>query len=99
MADCDSYLLNTFHADISTGAILATAARALALDPNLAEAHAARGVGLAAAQRFEEARPEFERAIALNLNSFEAHFFYARSSFANGDVQGAATQFQRATEI
>ena len=26
-------------------------------------------------------------------------FFYARSSFANGDVQGAATQFQRATEI
>jgi adenylate cyclase len=99
MADCDSYLLNTYQANISRDDILATAAKALALDPNLAEAHASRGVALAAAQRFEEAKTEFERAISINPDLFEAHYFDARSSFANGIVERAAALFARAAEI
>ena len=99
IADCDSYLLNTYHAAIPTDRILAIAAKALALDPNLAEAHVSRGVALAAAQRYQEARSEFEHAIALNLDSFEAHYFYARSSFAHGDVERAGALFERAAEI
>jgi len=99
IADCDSYLLNTYHANISTDDILATAAKALALNPDLAEAHASRGVALAAAQRFAQAKAEFERAMALNPQSFEAHYYYARSSFAHGDAAHAAALFERALEI
>ena len=99
IADCDSYLLITYHAKISTEQVLATTERALALDPNLPEAHASRGAALAAAQRFEEAKREFEYAISLNPDSFEAHYFYARSCFAKGNVERATSLFERAREI
>jgi adenylate cyclase len=78
---------------------LATAEKALALDPNLAEAHAARGVALAAGKRYEEAEVEFEKAIALNPNSFEAYTFYARACFAQGNIERAGALFERAGEI
>jgi adenylate cyclase len=84
MSACDSYLYMTYHMDVPIDGILATAAKALALDPKLAEAHASRGVALSAGQRYEEAKAEFEKGIALNPDSFEAHFFYARASFAQG---------------
>ena len=58
--------------------ILATSAQALALDVGVAEAHASRGLALSLAQRHEEAMAEFERAIQLDPNSFEAHYFYGR---------------------
>ena len=99
IADCDSYLFMTYHVDVGMDGILATTAKALALDPKLAEAHASRGVALSAGQRYEEAKAEFEKAIALNPNSFEAHYFYARTSFAQGKLEQAAKLFERAAEI
>ena len=99
IADCDSYLFMTYHVDVGMDGILATTAKALALDPKLAEAHASRGVALSAGQRYEEAKAEFEKAIALNPNSFEAHYFYARTSFAQGKLAQAAKLFERAAEI
>jgi adenylate cyclase len=99
MADCDSFLYMTYHADVSIDGILATTENALALDPKLAEAHASRGVAFSAGQRYDEAKAEFEQAIALNPNSFEAHYFYARSSFAQGEIEQACALFERAAEI
>jgi adenylate cyclase len=99
IADCDSYLYMTYHMDVPIDGILATAEKALALDPNLAEAHAARGVALAAGKRYEEAEAEFEKAIALNPNSFEAYTFYARACFAQGNIERAGALFERAGEI
>ena len=46
MADCDSRLYSWYGVEISADEILATAGKALAIDPNLAEAHAARGMAL-----------------------------------------------------
>src|SRR5437870_1957479 len=63
IAACDAYLYMTYHVDVATDEILATAARALALEENLAEAHAARGVAFSAAQRYDEVKAEFERAV------------------------------------
>ena len=65
-------------------AFLPRAAKALELDNNLAEAHSSRAIALSAAQQIEEAQAEFETAIAVDPNSFEAHFFYARLNFATG---------------
>src|SRR5438309_4814385 len=99
MADCDSYLYMTYHEKVAMEKVLATTDKALALDPNLAEAHASRGVALSAGQRYEEAKDEFEKALALNPDSYEAHYFYARSNFAQGKVDRAAALFERAAEI
>ena len=46
MANCDSRLYSQHGVAISVDEILATTDKALAIDPNLAEAHAARGYGL-----------------------------------------------------
>ncbi len=87
----------------STGADLGRAdeasARALELDPDLAEAHGARGFALLQLKRFEEAEEEFQAAIRLDPSQFEARYFYARACFAQGRLEEAARLFQEATEI
>jgi len=99
IADCDSFLFLHYHVDVSIEAILATSAQALALDENLAEAHASRGLALSLVQRNAEAMAEFERAIVLDPNSFEAHYFYGRACFAQDRPAEAATQFERAATL
>jgi adenylate cyclase len=99
IADCDSFLFLHYHVDVAIDGILATSAKALALENGLAEAHASRGLALSLGQRYEEAMAEFERAIALDPNSFEGHYFYARACFAQGKLERAAALFERAAEI
>ena len=72
--------------------------RALELTPDLAEAHVARGFSLSLSQRYPEAAREFEEAIRLAPNLFEAYYYYARSSFAEGNAERAAELFQKAAE-
>jgi len=99
IANCDAWLYMVYQADVSLERILETSAKALALDDNLAEAHTARGVVLSAARKFEEANAEFERALTLDPNSFEAHFLYARPAFQQGKIARAVELLQRAAEI
>ena len=79
--------------------ILATSAKALALDSGLAEAHASRGLALSVEKRYDEAKAEFEQAIALDPNSYEGHYFYGRACFTQGKLERAATLFERVAEI
>ena len=99
IALCDSFLFMTYHADVPVDKILASAAQALAIDERLAEAHAARGVALSAAQRYEEAGAEFEQALALDPASADTYYFFARSNFMQGKMEKAAELFERATTI
>ena len=99
MADCDSFLYLNYRVDVPIDGLLATAQKALSLDDSLAEAHASRGLALSAAQRYDEAKVEFERAIALDPNLFEAYYFYARASFAEGKIEQATRLFERASQI
>src|SRR6267143_6348898 len=99
IAACDAWLYMVYQADVSLERILETSAKALALDNNLAEAHTARGVVLAAARKFEEANAEFERALMLDPNSFEACFLYARPAFMQGKIARAVELVERAAEI
>jgi adenylate cyclase len=99
LADCDSHLHMIYQVDVPIDGLLATSAKALELDNNLAEAHSSRAIALSAAQQIEEAQAEFETAIALDPNSFEAHFFYARLSVQQGKIERAAAEYKRASEI
>ena len=72
---------------------------ALSLAPDLAESRVARGFVLSLHRRYGEAAEEFGRAIALNPNLFEAHYYFARSRFAEGRIADAADEFQRASEV
>jgi len=100
IADCDSFLYLHYHVeDVAIEDILATSAKALALDSGLAEAHASRGLALSLEQRYDQATAEFEQAIALNPNSFEGHYFYGRACFTQGKLERAAALFERVAEI
>jgi len=99
IADCDSFLFLHYHVDVAVESILATSARALELDPGLAEAHASRGLALSLAQRYDEAMAEFERAQALDPSLFEAHYFCARACFAQGQFERAAALFEKAAAL
>jgi TolB-like protein/Tfp pilus assembly protein PilF len=57
--------------------IRAAAERALELDPDLTEAHAALGAALMSERRFGEAEAELQRAIELSPSSAYAHFKYS----------------------
>ena len=54
---------------------------------------------MSTAGRGSEAVAEFERAIALDPNSYEGHYFYARHAFAAGDFEKAVALYSRCAEI
>ena len=99
-ADCHSYLYWYFGGSATD---LEQAEKdsdtALKLDPNLSEAHAARGLALSLSKRFEEAEKEFEKAIVLNLNLFEAYYFYARACFVQGKYEEAKNLYIKASRV
>jgi len=99
MADCDSYLTSWFGVAILITEILATTGKALAIEPNLPEAHAARGLALVTAGRRAEAVSAFEQALALDPNCHEANYYYARFCYTEGDFNKAAKHYIRALEI
>src|SRR5277367_1310813 len=51
--------------------------KAVELDDTSSDAHVARGNALAAAWKWSAVEPEFRRAIELNSNNANAHYFYA----------------------
>ena len=85
--------------DVAIEDILATSAKALALDSGLAEAHASRGLALSVEKRYEEARRNSNRRSRSILNSFEGHYFYGRACFTQGKLEQAAALFERVAEI
>jgi adenylate cyclase len=76
-----------------------TSARALDLAPDLALAHVARGFVLSLSGRYDEAAREFDEGIRLNPTIFEAYYYYARSSFAAGDIAKSAELFREAADV
>jgi adenylate cyclase len=99
IADCDSRLRSKHGGAVPVDEILATVDRALAIDPTLAEAHAARGYALMVADRRNEAPAAFQRALALDRNCHEAHYHFADFCVTARDFGQAAQHYIRALEI
>jgi adenylate cyclase len=73
--------------------------KALSLAPNLAESHSSRGYILALGKKYDEAEKEFQEAIRLNSNCYDAYYLYGRSSFSRGDIEKSAEMFLKASEV
>jgi adenylate cyclase len=99
IANCESYLKSIHGADISVEEILANADRALAIDPNLAEAYAARGVALGVFDHRAEAVPAYEHALEIDPDCYEARYYYARYLAGIGEFAQATNHYLRAMEI
>ena len=73
--------------------------KALELGPELAEAHASRGLAFLISENFDQAEAEFETALELNPSLFEAYYYFGRTLFHRGDLQLAAELFAKAAEV
>jgi TolB-like protein/Tfp pilus assembly protein PilF len=73
--------------------------KALALEPELAEAHVARGLAVSLRKQFDEAEREFETAMKLDPKLFEAAYFYGRALQSAGRFQEAVKMFERASTL
>lgn len=74
-------------------------AKALSLSPNMAESHSSYGFVLALRKKYDEAEKEFNEAIILNPNSFEAYYRFGRYSFARGNIEKSAEMFLKASKV
>jgi len=99
MASSISRLWGMYNVPTVAEELLAITDKALALDPNLSEAHAARGEALANSGRRSEAAAAFQRALELDPNSFDGSLSYARFCVTEGKPEKAIELYLRALEI
>ncbi len=77
---------------------LAAAERAIALDENLAEAHAAKGVVLTFSTQHEAALVEIEKALRLDPESYEVNKAAARLYYTMRNHEVAIRHFEKAAD-
>src|SRR5678815_2290366 len=100
IADCCSILFMYFDARESNLKQADKASQtALDLDPDLAEAHSARGLSYSLSKRYQQAEAEFEIAMKLDPKLYEAPYFYGRACLAQGKSYEAAPLFEKAAAI
>jgi len=99
-ADCHSFL-NMYSDPHPTHKTEATRAsvRAVEIDPDLAEAHASRGLAHLVCEEFELAEDQFKKALELNPTLFEAYYYYGRTQFHRGNINEAAELFKQASIV
>ncbi len=100
LADCHSFLYEQWEASAANlRAADESSRRALELDPDLAEGHVARGLYFMNRQDHDAARREFETALRLNPNLFEAYYFFGRSCIFQGKLAEAAGLMEHALRL
>jgi adenylate cyclase len=78
---------------------LAAAERALALEPELAEAHAAKAKHLGESERYEEAFAAIEKALALDPQCYEAKETAGLLSFRQNRIDDAIAHYEAAAQL
>jgi len=78
---------------------LKTSHKALELAPDLAESHVSAGIAFCMVQDYASASSEFETAIALDPESFDAWYFFARSKVHEGNLGRALELFEQAAHV
>jgi adenylate cyclase len=100
LADCAS--TRTFHYDVDAGLAneaIECSLKALEIDPNLAEAHAAYGQALELKGDREDAEREYRTAIRLEPNSSVAHFYLGSMYLVKGDAHKGQPFLLKAFEL
>ncbi len=96
---CYAFLYSWFDAsETNLKEAETTSRKALSLDTELAESHVARGMVLSLRNKRIEADREFDTALRLHPDLYEASYFYARNCFSQGKYEKAARLAEQATE-
>ena len=100
VADCCSMLYTYFDArEFNLRQADIASSKALELEPELAEAHVARGLAVSLSKKFEEAEAEFETAMRLDPKLFEAAYWFGRARLSEGRYEDAVKLFDRASSL
>ena len=78
---------------------LSTAERALAIDPNVPEAHCVRARYLSEQARFSEANEQIEIALRFGPDSWEVNREAGRLMFREGRIKDASIYFDKAVQL
>ncbi len=100
IADCSAFLY--FYWDSSNANLEQadqSSRKALQIDPELAEAHASRGLTASMKKEYEEAEREFRTAMRLGPRLFEPYYYFARNCYAQGRLEDAVVWFEQATKV
>ena len=98
----DSHSITCIYWDASEANLAAAehaSRKALQLRPDLAEVHVSCGLSHFAHRKNTQAIAEFETALSLDPDLFDACYFYGRVCFQRGELQRAADLFERAEQI
>jgi tetratricopeptide (TPR) repeat protein len=100
IADCSCLLYLVFEENPTflKDAEVASA-RALQLEPDLAEAHLSRGMVYSCHKDYEHGNREFETAMHLDPKLFEAPFYWGRNLIWQGKSEDAARVFRVAAAL
>jgi len=100
IADCHSFLRLYFsHGAEAVRAADEASAKALELEPGLADAHTSRGLALFLRQEFEAAERHLRRAIEIDPTRYDPHYVLGRLRFSQGRTAEAAEQYREACSI
>ncbi len=100
LADCCTYLfMHVMGRETMRAAAIDAARQAVALGPDLAQAHVSLGLALSLTRDHVAAEQEFETALRLDPRLFEAHYFYARDTFMQGNLEKALRLYEQAQEV
>jgi len=99
VADCSSFLYMWFEStEDNLREALSASRRAVELDSESPVTHASLGLALFLSKDHEAAQEEFETALGLCTELFEAYYYYGRSCFAQGQFEKAAELFGQASQ-
>jgi serine/threonine protein kinase/tetratricopeptide (TPR) repeat protein len=100
IADCHSFLrLYSGRGEESVVAADEASLKALELEPDLSDAHAARGFALFLQKEFEQAEVHLQRAIELDPRLYDPHYISGRLCFTQGRMKEAMEHFREACAI
>jgi TolB-like protein/Tfp pilus assembly protein PilF len=85
--------------EVTRPKVISYARKALALDPNLVEAHVALAFVLEEQWHWTEAETEYRRALELNPNNAQAHAWFALWLVCQGRTDEAVASIQRARAL
>jgi len=86
-------------ANVNREEALRTSEKALALAPELSESHVSAGIAHCMIQDYQSADTEFDKAIELDPENYDAWYFFARSKVHEGKMEEAIRLFDRASQV
>jgi len=99
LAECEARMNDWHGAKFALEDIIGLARRAIKIEPDLAEAHAALGLALQMAGQNDAAVEAYRKALSLDPLCYDAHHNFARYHRVNLDAENSAYHFTRALEI